>query len=243
MARQTDGSAGNRLTNAHTLLYGDAWTVWFWLKLGSTAQTNRYILYDGNVDGNYQFAILFGFAAGKVEFYAAGNTGGNPRTGSQITIPDTDWHHIAYRKAAGSGAWDYFLDGVKTQISASITFACANRDRFSLFDAYDGGAPLNGALAEVFVFPEYALDDADIYTAAKGLAFNGGAYSWPLWGEGTVEPSYGAYNPGTYANLSITGTVAQAVHPPVIHPQSMMIPGRTAGLVASLRRPAPVWLY
>lgn len=96
-------------------------TFAFWFKSGNTSATNSYVSLD--TDGGPQIAIIYGYASSggnaQLEFFTTVGGSLNFRTGSQITISDTNWHHIAYRYNGTS--WDYFLDGVKTVIDGALS--------------------------------------------------------------------------------------------------------------------------
>jgi hypothetical protein len=58
--------------------------------------------------------MLYGYAPapGSVaEFYSAAYVGDDLRVGSQITIPDTGWHHLVYTYSNSGTSWKGFLDG------------------------------------------------------------------------------------------------------------------------------------
>jgi hypothetical protein len=100
------------------------WTLAFWVKMANLTQTNKYLYQQIK---SAQTSIIWEYTNNLIEFYATSYSGTNPRTDSGITIGDTNWHHICYRKAAsGTSAYDKFLDGSKTTINASIAFTLAD---------------------------------------------------------------------------------------------------------------------
>jgi hypothetical protein len=144
------------------------WTVSLWVKPTNLTQTNKYIYCQVKT---YQTAIIWEFVNNKAEIYATGYTGTNPRTDSGITLADTGWHHLAWRKAAGTGAYDRFLDGVKTTINAecAITLPSCNTTQYWAKDATTNW--FAGGLAE-FAMVADALSDEDIATLASGAKPN-----------------------------------------------------------------------
>src|SRR5687768_17301520 len=97
-------------------------TVAFWFRSLNNGRTNDYIC--SGLSGGNGAAIIYEFVDNKIEIYNAGGSGTDPRPSSDITIADTNWHHIAYRKSAsGTSEWAKYLDGTKTVINASISFS------------------------------------------------------------------------------------------------------------------------
>lgn len=214
MARHSDGTSGWRLSGSTSSLSAlnnstDSFTLAFWVKLSSTALTNKYIgSFSGG--GSVQVSPIFGFVADKIELYQDGGTG-NCRTGSGITISDTNWHHVAYRMTAG-GNWDYFLDGTKTTIGTP-SFVFATLTTVTWFAAAGGGAECACDLADIAVWST-AVSDANIAALADGskrpsdLPTNGLNY-WPLGTAGSTEPDdFGS------DDLTVSG-VTQSDDPPV----------------------------
>ena len=245
MARNSDGTSGNGLqVAAGSLLSGGGpWCIAFWFKSNDVSQTNRYI---SSFDtGTPQKAIIYGFVNSggnaQIEFFSStGHTGTNPRTGSQITITDTNWHHIAYRKA-GTGTAEYarFLDGTKTVINASATTVFGLTSNITtLFNSTTlTTSAVNAHMAEFAVWDHISgggavPNDAQIAALAKGaspLFFPRGLVSggvsvgttlaayWPMRTGGAAEVSR-LSRTGVFS-LANTGTV-QSAHPRMIYPTS-----------------------
>lgn len=89
----------NRITNK--------FTIECWIKLNALNQTSKYVI-TRNSGGN-QYAIIYGYSPNAFEFYSVGNSGVDPRIGSQISVSDTLWHHIAY--SYDSTTFNGYLDG------------------------------------------------------------------------------------------------------------------------------------
>ncbi len=93
-------------------------TIAFWFQSGNVNAGPAGIA-EGHGSGGAQWAVIYGYTSQQIEFFD-GN--GAVRLNTGITIGDTNWHHVAYRKSTSHSSWDKFLDGVKTNISPSITF-------------------------------------------------------------------------------------------------------------------------
>ncbi|MCP4711606.1 MAG: hypothetical protein GY869_23555, partial [Planctomycetes bacterium] len=85
----------------------DNFTIEFWFKSDNVNQYQKYILGKNN-----RYAIIYEYVDNTIEFYAAYYPGGtNPRTGSQISIDDTNWHYIVY--SYDGATWAGYKDGCK----------------------------------------------------------------------------------------------------------------------------------
>lgn len=141
-------SATNRPSNNFTF------SLWF--KSNSTSQTNKYILSrnDSACAGTDQAAIIYNFVANQVEFYSVNYTGTSPRTGSQLTISDTNWHHIVY--AYDGSTWAGYLDGASI-FSVARTFSLSSAaltGGWYMAGACQGaaGQRVNGLIDEVAIW-------------------------------------------------------------------------------------------
>ena len=208
-------------------------TVAFWFRSTSTSQTNKYILNFTENGGAYdQASVIYEFVNDKVEFFASGYGGTDPRTGSQITVADTNWHHIAYRKdASGASAWNYFLDGTKTQISASINFTISSALTRVFVGAQVGaGFPCACDIADLGTW-NTSVDDASIAAMAKGYTgmFFSPTFFWDFVGKNSPET---ARRGGL--DLTLTGTAA-ASHPRIIYPRRKQVVVASAAAPASAK--------
>jgi Concanavalin A-like lectin/glucanases superfamily len=95
-------------------------TISFWMKSATPNPPQTYIICRCHVGGVGQTALIYGYVASTVEFYATGFTGSDPRTGSQITVNDTFWHHIVYDYDGTT--WSGYKDGVQI-FSTARTFS------------------------------------------------------------------------------------------------------------------------
>ena len=110
--------------------------------------------------------MIYGYHASggkaEVEYYDNGAT--TLTNVSAIVIPDTGWHHVAYQYDGTH--WNYFLDGVKTVISASISATLpATAANLAVGNATAGGAHFVGNIARVLIVNS-ALTDLQIQTLA-----------------------------------------------------------------------------
>jgi len=228
MARSTDGSAAdNGLHNASLAPLNGSngpFTIVLWFKPANLTQSQKYILQEKDTAvADAQYAVIWEYVDNQIEFFSDGFTGTDPRTGSGITLADTNWHHLAYRKAAsGASEWAYFLDGVKTVISASINFTLPGTlSQIVLFESFSGTTPtvgnqINAALADVAFFTVSLSDEriaalADAY-AVRGLGIRPAAH-WELIGR--YSPELDVWGNG---NLTVRGTVSVTDHPRIIYP-------------------------
>lgn len=227
MARSNDATATRYLRSTPATNYlsgsGGPFTVMFWLKTAAVGQTNKYL---ASVAGgtNDRLSFLYGYvnSGGNAQIEAFGNDNAtsaiaNIRTGSQITISDTNWHHIAYRKAAaGTSEWAYFLDGTKTVINAAVAFTLNTTatPTLSVFTDPTSAVWLNGALAEL-ILDATSWDDKEILALARGRhprRFKTVDIYYPLHGDASPEPSWATADK---TSLTMTGTLAKANHAPV----------------------------
>lgn len=121
-------------------------------RANNATQTNKYIAYlrDSGGTGN-QAAVIFGYVANKIEFFAPQFTGADPRTGSQITVPDTNPHTFAY--CYDGSNWSGYIDGVQV-FSVSRTFSCnvANTNLVSTLLSANGSNTLDGSIIQWSTF-------------------------------------------------------------------------------------------
>lgn len=215
-ARAYNGTATDHLTNSIDYFSGaSAFTIAFWFKSGGTGQINSY-LWSTSTGGN-QTSVLYGYSSpggiAAVEFYSPGFTGTDPRSSSGITIPDTNWHHIAYRY--DGTVWAKFLDGTKTVINASITFATGTGAGVSsewMDSTGGGGAPANGSQAR-FYLSTSALSDGQIAALAGSCSSSGVSGTVGYWLLGVASPeTESSPSPNTHS-LTVAGTTI-VVGPP-----------------------------
>lgn len=171
-ARLFDGASGEVFNAATYLQSATSFTIATWVKSGSTTQTNRYLA----TFQNGGTAMIYGFVndggTSQVEFFCPNCSGTSPRTGSQITIADTNWHHVAYRY--NGTTWDKFLDGAKTSISASISFTMpATQNALYLGSSAASSNYYSGSLARYYMSSS-ALTDGQISAMAGSICSTSG---------------------------------------------------------------------
>jgi hypothetical protein len=215
MARSFDGTDDWIGNSTPPLLGNDtgAFTVAFWFRALTNARTNDYVC--SGLGRENCGAILYEYVDNNVEFYNGAGSGTDPRTGSGLVVADTNWHHIAWRKAAsGASEWAKYLDGSKTVINASISFSIngISGSHWKLGSASAGASGAsdyaNIELARFGVWAS-AVDDSHIEEMAKGISpmrFRPTHY-WELMGNKSPETS-----PIGSASLTVTGAT-KADHP------------------------------
>ena len=96
------------------------WGLILTFRLRSTSQTDTYVIRQG-IGGGEQASLIYGYASQQFELFANGYSGTDPRTGSQITVADTQVHTLAY--VADGTRTRGFLDGrIVTDVAATTTF-------------------------------------------------------------------------------------------------------------------------
>lgn len=118
-AVQFDGTDGIfNVANPTDLDFTNHFTVSLWFKPTNLTQTNKYVLEKYSTANRY--AVLWEYVDNSLEFWSLGFTGSDPRTGSQILLSDTNWHHIVY--SYDGTTWAGYLDGAPV-FSVARTFA------------------------------------------------------------------------------------------------------------------------
>ena len=222
MARLFNGTSDiATVSTAYLAGSSGPFTISFWMKSANLTQTNTYLLASQDDTGTGQWGPIYGYANDglghdQVEFND--NLSSSPRTGSQITILDTNWHHIVYRYLGAASEWAFLLDGTKTVINASISFTLSTGLTNTSVGAVNLNSPpstvnlFNGSLAEI-AFWTTNLTDANITSLAAGASARSFSLAnlvayWPLCGVASPEPD----TSGAGHNLTLTGTTG-AVHP------------------------------
>ena len=160
-----DGS--NDYVEASPIAIVGPFTISFWMKSANINQTNRYMISRAS-GGDNDYSVIYGYTSQSLEFYSGRFSGTNPRTGSSITITDTNWHHIAYSYRPGE--WSGYRDGARV-FTAAATFTLTMTS-----GAFFGLATFAGASA-FFAFAGM-LDDVKF--RARGLTANEVAAEYQL---------------------------------------------------------------
>lgn len=209
IARHSDGSSGTYLAmTTQGAAFANStgpWTFCAWIKPDSIIGTPQLYIFESNKNLVGQFSIIYGYSAATVEVF--NSPGDDFRTGSQIVLPNTNWHHIAYRKAAtGTAAYDKFLDGVKTSINASFTGtinACTGD-----MAAYGTDTAANlfaGALFDVACV-NTNLTDGQITSLAGGALFSSLGILGTLYNNWRMDGSSPEVDRGLGYSLVVNGT-------------------------------------
>ncbi|MBI3334052.1 hypothetical protein HYZ97_01055 [Candidatus Pacearchaeota archaeon] len=110
-----DGASDNYAVPDSNLLdigVNNNWTIALWMKPADLSQTNKYLLSKLNNAGtDNTYAVLWEYVNNQIEFYVAGQTGTNLRTGSGMTLSSADWYHVTYSYRPGN--WSGYLNGVQ----------------------------------------------------------------------------------------------------------------------------------
>lgn len=107
------------VADAVDLRFSSAFAIELWIRANTiNGPTNRYVLNRAN-----QYALLWEYVNDQVEFFAAGYSGSDPRTGSAIPLTDTNWHHLVY--SYDGSTWAGYKDGAVV-FSVSRTFSLAS---------------------------------------------------------------------------------------------------------------------
>lgn len=235
MAWDSDGTDGRRLYNGAFAPLNNSigpFTIAFWFRSDSTTQTNKYLMLCKDLTAaDEQWAVIYEYVNNTVEFFSVGYTGlTDPRTNSGMTVADTIWHHLAYRKGAlnggGTTTWDKFLDGTKTSIDAAADFRLpATLAAFMALTAAAGATPTfsaspNGKIGPLGIW-DVALADSHIAALARRVpihrVYSASRVAHYEMGGRSPEPNL----VGSGGGLTNTGCTA-ADHAPTAPPFAML---------------------
>lgn len=120
----TSGSYAS-ITNNAVFQLTNKFSISIWASAASSADTSKYLFSKRNTGDEY--AIVYGFNAGKYEFYSEQFTGTNPRTPLASTLGDTAFHNIiwTYDGSNLKGYWDGTLS-TNRSITFSLTTGSGN---------------------------------------------------------------------------------------------------------------------
>jgi len=111
------------VTDSDQLDITDNFTVCVWVHIDDYTRTQDYLLSKLNAAGNNNpYAIIYGYVGYRFEFYAAGYSGSNPRTGTQMDPGGNGWCLVTY--SYDGSTWAGYLNDVQ-QFSTSRTFSLA----------------------------------------------------------------------------------------------------------------------
>lgn len=130
------------VTDNKCLPTGNVWAMALTFKMNTTGQTNRYLVCDRHSGTGEQTAIIYGFVANTVEFFASSYTGSDFRPYSAITVSDTLVHTIVY--SYDGTTFRGFIDG-KLVFETAISFSLNLRTNAYIGAAADGAANVSDA--------------------------------------------------------------------------------------------------
>jgi uncharacterized protein YcfL len=158
---ELDGASWATTAHDTKLDFTNSFCVMLRFKRNGT-QSNAYVLSKLNTSVFNAWDVAYGFVTDSVEFHTNDYTGTDPRTGSQISITDDDWHGIAYKYDGTK--WSYWLDGVETVINASVTFSLGTSSYSGLiFGSFDESSYyFTGLIDDVVLYNGTLPSDADI---------------------------------------------------------------------------------
>ena len=193
------------VTDSNSLDITNNFTIELWFKSADTSQSNKYFM---EKQGGNMYAIIYEWVNDQIEFFALDYTGDNPRTSSQISITDTNWHHIVY--SYNGSNWRGYKDGTEVfSLSKSFTLGVGTGDLVI------GGA--NPAYPATRV--NGSIDDVRIYNYARTQAqimedYSGGAGRKQSIGHWKFDEGYGttANNSGI-SGSTLNGTLTNMASP------------------------------
>lgn len=219
-------------------------TISAWGYVTGTNYVCLCCLQDKDSDTYY---TMLDIATGAVRAFSAAYGGTAASAVTSTTLTAGQWFH-------GAGVWNsvssriaYLNGGGKIENTGTVG-ALANHDRTAI-GARMKLTPVysNGAVAEVAIW-NVALTDEEIATLAAGcspLLVRPASLMnyWPLcdtpitFGGPEYVTSWKAWNYLTVSGSDLTD------HPPIVKPRGLRIWTPAAAAPASVRRPAPVWMY
>lgn len=168
-------SNGGKITinDSGSLDITNAFTISIWVKALTTTQTNTYLLSKLNNAGTDNvYSFLYEYVNDTIEFYSNDFTGTAPRTGSQITLADTNWHHIVY--TYDGTTWAGYKDGVNIFSVSRVFSLNATTGALYLF-TFDGTATgrFNGTLDEFGMWSRGLSSNEvlQLYNSGAGLQY------------------------------------------------------------------------
>jgi hypothetical protein len=150
-AARFDGANGLvTIADSDSLDITNRFAISVWFKPNVLTQTSRYILSKLKTGGgDNAYSVVWEYANNQVEFYSGAYSGSNPRTGSGMTIGDTNWHHVVY--SYDGATWCGYLDGT-TKFSTPQVFSVSSSTASMYLSTFSGsGNNIDGQLDEVRV--------------------------------------------------------------------------------------------
>ncbi|MCO6047153.1 dockerin type I domain-containing protein [Aeoliella sp. ICT_H6.2] len=134
----------------------------FWMQTTPDAgTTDTYVL---SRSSSTQISVIYDYLDNNVEFYGCCGGEQDVRTGSQIPVPDSDWHHVVYSRTGDD--YVYYYDGVKTEIS-TLASLIPSPERLTIGMSGPGINNFSGLLDDVAWFDE-GLDQSQVNSVMAG---------------------------------------------------------------------------
>jgi len=139
-----------QINDSDSLDLVDEFYISFWMKPNNLSTSQRYLLSKlTNAGTDNVYSVAWEYVNNTVEFYANYYTGDAPRTGSQIVVSDTAWHHIAYNYDGTN--WQGYLDGEQV-FSLTKSFTLSASEGKLLIGAFNANRIFEGWLDEVKIY-------------------------------------------------------------------------------------------
>jgi len=206
-ARNFPGSSSNSLDNSVSYVAGaSVFTISAWVKNGSIAQTNTYVIEAYGASHADQVSLIYGYSSHQYQLYTFNQSSGtNPQSISGMTIADTNWHHIAY--TYDGTTLNGYVDGAN-KFSTAIAFVTNTpHSHFYAAESNSGSSNINAAIAQI-VITDTALSAGNITslsncTDATTLGLGGHLVGyWKLNAGASPELD----SSGNGNSLTVTGT-------------------------------------
>lgn len=172
-----------------TIGTGNQFAVMVAFQLNATGQASKYLVMDGS--GTTQSAIILGYVANTIEFFAQGYSGSDPRPGSQIVVNDTNPHVLIYSYDGVN--FRGFLDGVE-KFSIARNFSLATSTSIGFIGASTAAA---ASLANVTIYAHSRFNKGLFPETGRRLSEN----PWQIF----EEPEEDFSETAAISSVSVTG--------------------------------------
>lgn len=149
-----------RIADSPELRLTENFSIGMWFQTASTSQSQKYLW------GPNSYAIIYEYQPDQVQMYSIGQSGSHPQSGSNLTISNTNWHHLVYTKQGD----DYrgYLDGQQIfDIDRTFAFDGAAVDRY-MGAANPTSNHVGGNMDDVAVWDE-GLSGMQVKALAAGI--------------------------------------------------------------------------
>ena len=148
---QFSGASDVYVPNSNSLNLTNNFAISLWFKPSQVSQTNTYLLSKlTSGGGDNAYSVIWQYTTNCVEFYSGSYSGTNPRTGSCMTVADTNWHNIVY--TYNGNIWQGYLDN-KQVFSTTETFSLTKNYGPLYLAAFNGASHyFAGAITDVQIY-------------------------------------------------------------------------------------------